>query len=147
MMACFGKWRTMYGKMGVPLGTGCSGSGTPEKMLDVFASIVGVDIITFNTMFAVEANAVKRSWLEATMPACSKIFANMAHLKDANAINMKTHQDTPGPPTLSLVDRCEIFVCGWPCTDVSALNPAASSHRTCIRDGTARTGSVFQGPL
>ena len=45
------------------------------------------------------------------------------------------------------VEKIDIATAGFPCQDVSKLNPHSktASHETCIEAGSLRTGSVFAG--
>ena len=66
------------------------------------------------------------------------LFSDAAQLQCTSALEEISGSEVLVPP-------CDLLIAGFPCTDVSGLNPGSLSESTrrTIRDASKRTGSVF----
>ncbi|CAE7437759.1 unnamed protein product [Symbiodinium sp. CCMP2592] len=100
-----------------------------------------LDSPAFTHKFACEKEPAKRQFLLTTDRKIERMFCNATDLEyDKEIWDSKTN-------TFVRMPRCTVMTAGFPCQDCSVLNPSSSTsaNRSCVADGTLRTGSVLQG--
>ena len=89
-------------------------------------------------LWSCENNVAKQDFIKAAFPSLKCLF------EDATALTFPRAKCAIRGGTAPVVVG-NLLVAGFPCTDVSALNPRASTqeHKNIIASGTRSTGSVF----
>ena len=124
--------------------TGCSGTEGPMLVWDAFASMANAYFgisVKATSVFASEINEQKQDFMKHMRPGIGPIFRDTSKLGDATGHDVVSGKDLPIP------DDAKFAAFGWPCTDVSPDNvhSATSENRSCVLDGTLKTGGVFKG--
>jgi site-specific DNA-cytosine methylase len=98
--------------------------------------------MAFKHEFACEADAKKRQFIEMVCPQLPCLFGlvqSLAHRRSQSFQHGKTKvKDVPSVGTL---------IGGFPCKDVSLLNPKRASFADVVAQGGGKTGSAFKGIL
>ena len=91
--------------------------------------------------FAVERNPEKQHFLKVIFPLLPKLFEDVTVVSSGAGKNKMA-----SPAATASVDEVDVFGAGFPCQDASALHSdrASSSHRSCVIEGSLRTGSVVR---
>ena len=124
-------------------GSMCSGSDIPALVVKAFADFCrdfwGAEP-SFRHTFACEKDEHKRKFIAEVHAHVEHLFRDVREMTQATAVDVKLDKAVPTPSS-------SVFAAGFPCQDCSALNPNASSdqNRSCIAQGSLRTGSVFHG--
>ena len=124
-------------------GSMCSGSDIPALVVKAFADFCrdfwGAEP-SFRHTFACEKDEQKRKFIAEVHAHVEHLFRDVHEMTQATAVDVKLDKAVPTPSS-------SVFAAGFPCQDCSALNPNASSdqNRSCIAQGSLRTGSVFHG--
>ena len=124
-------------------GSMCSGSDIPALVVKAFADFCrdfwGAEP-SFRHTFACEKDEHKRKFIAEVHAHVEHLFRDVHEMTQATAVDVKLDKAVPTPSS-------SVFAAGFPCQDCSALNPNASSdqNRSCIAQGSLRTGSVFHG--
>ena len=90
--------------------------------------------------WACEKDEQKRVFLKTMHPDVGPIFGDACLLHTGRCKNEVNGE-------MADVEKIDIATAGFPCQDVSKLNPHSknASHKSCIEAGSLRTGSVFAG--
>ena len=125
------------------LGSICSGADGYHLVFDAIAVCVARFSGTpwqWQAAFSCEKHPVKRRFLMRLHK--ERIPLLFVDARDV-AVGREAFDDISG--SMRQVPRCCWLIAGFPCTDVSALNPSAftDATRTSVRDHSKRTGSVF----
>ena len=150
MQACLQRYH-LHAESKEPLkvGTACSGTDSPVLVARAYAEAVrqlwGANR-EVEHVFSCERNAKKRHFL-------ANMFCNTFDSSHAMGSLYEDAVDLQfGPEGMSLdvlsdniseVGTCCDLWAGFPCQDVSKLNPAAGQNRSVIKDSAKRTGAVF----
>ncbi len=126
----------------IHVGTGCSGS---EVLMHVLSTLhdfwyrkLGLDAQTKH-LFAVEIVEWKRQWIMQHFSP-EVIFEDIsAFLTDSQLLKDTVSGNIVPVPTVDL------WVCGFECDSVSALNIHAAENRRSISRGTGKTGQTAAG--
>ena len=130
-------------------GSICSGTDIPAAVCEQWRSWAGdfagdferLDM-RFEHKFSCELDPKKRGFIRSVHPGVGHIFGDVMDLSGQEAWCFKTGGLTPVP-------ACEVVAAGFPCTDVSHLNPHSrtQANRSCVGHSSMRTGGVFGGIL
>lgn len=134
------------------IATACSGSDSPVLVAQAFHNVCKTKFNSpgsFQHVFSCECETSKIEFI-------AEMFKDtgMQHLfMDAQHLCPPADGDDDDDAPLMAVDvlcadetevpDCSLFVAGFPCQDVSKLNPMALKNRFVVRDAEARTGKVF----
>lgn len=132
------------------IGTACSGTDVAALVVKGFArawSKISGKHVDFNHLFSCELDDKKRDFIHkmftGTSDACDVqlLLRNSADLicTDPNGY----YDCLSGQSIRDGIPVCSDLMVGFPCQDVSRLNPSAESARWVIRDSGRRTGKVF----
>ena len=121
------------------LGTACSGTDVSVNVASAFHSaFVGRG---FRHVFSCEVSAPKQQFLMRMFGAqLPRLFTNASDLQYGSGHRA---YDAVTKST-QVVEVCSDLKAGFPCTDVSNLNPSAPHNRMVIRHAGKRTGAVFR---
>ena len=88
-----------------------------------------------------ERNPEKQHFLKVMFPLLPKPFEDVTVVSSGAGKNKMA-----SPAATASVDDVDVFGAGFPCQDASALHSdrASSSHRSCVIEGSLRTGSVVR---
>ena len=123
------------------LGTICSGTDGPSRLLDAFVSAASQSLnlpeLKSTHMFSCEINSEKRNFISQCVEV-NQIFGDVFFLAgpDAKGYDYKGCRVSSAPQVGGIVF-------GFPCQDGSALNPNRSQNRKVVAEGNGRTGTVF----
>ena len=122
------------------LGSVCSGTDCPilvaEALRRACKDVFSADW-DMRHAFSCENNKAKQRFLATVFPDVKvPLFSNALHLDQTMATDAKSMG-------MAVVPDCGALVAGFPCTDVSRLNPHKGSNRSTIADASLKTGSVF----
>jgi site-specific DNA-cytosine methylase len=128
---------------GIDGGTFCSGTDSPVLVWTALLSAIAVAlniVVPFRHRFSAEINEDKQSFLTSAFPSMENLYKDVMDLKHKCAMEIRFQE-------LTEVPEINFGIGGFPCTDASGLNPSSSSveHRSCVSEGTLRTGSVLNG--
>ena len=132
------------------IGSACSGSDAPLLVAKAFAAAAKTTLgvtMTVEHKFSCERDRNKQNFLQT-------LFTNTADAIDMQRLFADTELLSRGPgaevpEVLSGNEACvpdcsDLFLgLGFPCQDVSKLNPNAAANREVVRHAGARTGKVF----
>lgn len=141
--AFVGRWR---------VATMCSGSEAPMVALDaayvaagsMFSSDGGIPTCVQH-MFSAEADRSKQNFVRAVMGNdLQHLFADVRCLGESTALDV-VKADTSG--VQAEVPGADELFAGFPCTDVSSLNPYSKTeaNRQTVACDSLRTGTCFRG--
>ena len=108
-----------------------------REVIAAVARSCGTAMPDFKHKLSFELNPLKRNFVEEMHPDMEHLFSNAMDLPTGYAFDYKQRDRTRIPNVHKLK-------AGFPCTDVSLLNPAVRQHRNVVSSGSLRTGGVFQ---
>lgn len=120
----------------------CSGTDAPimgmEAVCRQISTLVGASFRSAH-QYSCEYNAEKRGFLMRMFPTTPMVFGDVRAMSE-RGFDFKTQawQDIP---------QAELLYAGFPCTDVSSLNPHAAKHGEVVKQAARSTGSVFHSVL
>ena len=119
-------------------GSICSGAECPSLIARCLSNTLQEHdvLLGYDTQYSCEIDEDKQAFICRMFPDMTKLYTNALDLCTGWALNCVTSQPDKVPPVSWLV-------AGFPCTDVSSLNPHAKDNREVCQSGDARTGSVF----
>lgn len=126
------------------IGTVCSGSDAPmlaiRGLRDV-ASGESKTVFMYDHVFSSECEKPKQEFILANASPRA-LFDDTRSLSKSSAFDVVTK-------SWKKVDECDWLIGGFPCTDLSRLNPHHSDgqNKECISASSLSTGSVFRGIL
>ena len=126
-------------------GSMCSGTDIPAAVCEQWwlwaGQWTGHDF-EYKHRFSSELDAKKRAFINVMHPNVGHIFGNLKDLshRSGEVWDLKRRD-------LVRVPVCRILTAGFPCLDVSGLNPHSRTlrNRQCISQVALRTGGVFAG--
>ena len=129
----------------ISIGTICSGSESPVLTMHSLISAMNQMFQMNASMrhrFGCEINRHKQAFILEMMPDIEALFSDAAALRFARATCARSGKACPVP-------RCRVLIAGFPCKDVSALNPHSKEdeHRRIIESGGKTTGSCLWSVL
>ena len=129
-------------EVGFTLGTACSGTDSPVFVVAALKEIFskGGQQVNIRHVFSCELDSEKQKWIQEACPELETLFADIRQLRDRNARNVISGK-------FEAVPKVFLFVAGFSCKDLSALNPNQSSHIHYIGNGEGSTGATFDGVI
>jgi site-specific DNA-cytosine methylase len=126
------------------IGSVCAGTDCPvdvsRQVLEAVCRSTGVPMPKFEHRFSFENNRLKRKFLHELHPDMEMMYGDAMDLPSGCSYDYKQQKRVKIPAVQKLK-------AGFPCTDVSSLNPASQNHREVVSSGSLRTGGVFQAIL
>ena len=121
----------------------CCGSGQSTLIMKQFQEALhkklGVDAnIVHSFSCEIEADKQRHSLKTVNPKVLFKDAHSLSGTYAADAALSEADATSPVPRYMDLV------LAGFPCQDVSTLNPAMSAASSCCRDGSHRTGGIFR---
>ncbi|CAJ1395375.1 unnamed protein product [Effrenium voratum] len=131
------------------IGTACSGTDAPVLAVKAYnhmcRHLLNRDL-PFEHCFSCEKNEAKQAFLMRFYTNLSDPFEEMDCLfKDTAHLAQGPGELAPEVRTgeLKEIPACKDLLAGFPCQDVSNLNPNAADNRWVVKDSSKRTGKVF----
>lgn len=129
----------------ISLATACSGTEQPVLAFAALGRVLEADLgvrFDVSSAFARESESAKQSVIRMLFPRTNRLFRDARDLGDEQAFDEISQAS-------QCVAHAECLVAGFPCTDASRLNGAATSqdNLTCVLSSGLRTGSVYRGLL
>eukprot|EP00959_Pyramimonas_sp_CCMP1952_P285591 5971521-Pyramimonas_sp.AAC.1 len=123
--------------------TACSGTDCVALVWQGFVDAVNMAFsaaIAVDHAFSCENSAKKRDFI-------MQWFRPPILFDDAIKLGNSTCHDTVAAGSKTVPHDVSNLIAGWPCTDASPNNIDASTerNRSCVAEGTLRTGAVFGG--
>ena len=118
--------------------SGCSGSDNMVDWLEWLGKRFCVKLIS--KTFAADTAPKCRAFMRRRHPDLPTIFSDVCKLGGARAVNTLSSTLAPCP-----IPRCEIYVFGFVCVDISSRNQKASENRSTVEKGDGQTGSTWVG--
>ena len=125
------------------LGSICSGTDAPVLVYEAFDTALrhhlsddGDRLMKMEFAFSTELNSKKREFLlDMYEGKIQRLFRDACLLDQATSYDDVSNANIPIPRVTDVVG-------GFPCTDVSRLNPAKSAAVATVKDGSLRTGKA-----
>jgi hypothetical protein len=125
------------------LGSICSGTDAPVLVYEAFDAALHHHLIDDDNRlmkmefaFSTELNSKKREFLlDMYEGKIQRLFRDACLLDQATSYDDVSNGNIPIPRVTDVVG-------GFPCTDVSRLNPAKSAAVATVKDGSLRTGKA-----
>jgi len=135
-------WACNEAQQPLRLASVCSGTDCPVLVWEAFASSFKDAFkqeFKVEHVFSAEKMPRKQDFLLRMYPGMPILFADCLELSGDVAWDVKSERQV-------LVPEAGCLFGGFPCTDASRLCNSSSSvtNRSCIKDGSLRTGSVFK---
>ena len=126
------------------LTTACSGT---DNFIDGFTCIsnalLGGEGTPWEHIWSCEIDQEKRKWIMLTRPELPALFTTVAALWQKEGINCMKTRPGKGLVTSPILTSW-VLGSGFVCKDISSLNGKASGNRTCVGNGTARSGATWK---
>ena len=129
----------MTGDSCIDVTTGCSGSEVIYQSLDILTEFLDNELaskIDFGREFGAELLAWKRKFIVAH-GAPRVLFENVDELSSGIGTDTSTGKTAK-------VSRTFLTAWGPECDSISNLNKDANVNRSCVQDGTGKTGTTLQ---
>lgn len=134
----------VQGRGGVSIGSVCAGTDcavdVAQAVLDAVSRSMEVPMVNLSHRFSFELNPLKQSFLSKLHPNMEHMFGDAMDLPSGYSFDQRQQERVRIP-------HVQKVKAGFPCTDVSLLNPSARKHRSVVGSGSLRTGGVFQAIL
>lgn len=128
----------------------CAGTECPRLVLGWLEEAVKTELdpefgeasFEVNHVLSSEMDASKRNFIRK-MCKPEKLFGNAAVLSSKDAPNYASEDKS----SWATVPESDIVVAGFPCKDVSRLNPLARQHTAVVASMSGKTGTAFEAIL
>ena len=118
--------------------SGCSGTDSPDWVFTALTALLG---FTALHMASAEHNSAKRQWIRRV---CNPRWL-FQDLFDLSRITARCERGVR--VVMAMLDHLDLFVAGFSCKDLSALNTAQKNIQKLLRDGGGTSGSTLAGVL
>jgi hypothetical protein len=129
----------------IDLATLCSGSECPVLAMEAISRALEVHgQFKVEHVMSSEKSAPKRDFIRAMFPDLKYLFGDLNELTRGPSKNY-AELALDGKPTLMNPPDFTGLAAGFPCTDVSSMNPNAMHNRKTVEAKVGATGSAFAG--